>query len=147
MRLDEDGSLHVEYPDGSTRRLDCDPSVDWNLPVVHARSVDGSAVLFGPVQGDLIVRVSANSDTVHRFTVGERIPHAEQLELHAAGDGFWVRFENGLFVLGEDGRERWRIDRVAFDWCFVAERDDALWFSDASGNLLGFSLDTGDERT
>ena len=145
MRVDRDGVLHIEQPDGSTVSSAMAPELDWPAPLESARSTSGVAVLFGLVHGDLLVHVGPGRNGFRRLVLGERLPHAEQLGVHAVSGGFLVRFENGFFFVGDEGRERWRVDRVTFDWRFVAERDQALWLSDASGNLLGFTLDSGIE--
>jgi hypothetical protein len=147
MRLDAQGMLHIRRPDGHRESHRLVPEIDWPTPVVGAASASGETALIGFLLHPLLVHVSSRSLNPRRIALGERLRHAEQLELFAVSEGFLARLENGLVFVDDDGRARWHVDRVTFDWRFVAERDGALWLGDEGGNLLGFSVDAGLERT
>jgi hypothetical protein len=147
MLLDARGTLHVRHEDGSREAQPVAPELDWPTPVVGVASPEGGSALIGFTLHPLLVHVSSQLGRLRRIALGERLPHAEQLDLFAVAGGFLARLEHGLVFVDESGRDRWYVDRVTFDWRFVAERDGALWLVDEGGNLLGFSSDTGLERT
>lgn len=147
VRLDARGALHVRRADGSRTLQPLAAEISWPTPVVGVAAASGDSALIGFTLHPLLVHVCARRESPRRIALGERIAHAEQLEVVAATGGFLVRLESGLVFIDEAGRDRWHVDRVTFDWRFVAERDDALWLVDEGGNLLGFGLHDGLERS
>jgi len=147
VRLDARGVLHVRRADGSQTLQPLAAEIAFPTPVVGVRAASGDSALVGFTLHPLLVHVCAERGSLRRIALGERIARAEQLEIVAATGGFLVRLERGLIFVDDAGRDRWHVDRVTFDWRFVAEREDALWLVDEGGNLLGFGLDGGLERS
>jgi len=147
LRLDARGELDLRQADGSRTRRPLAAEIAWPTPVVGARAASGDAALIGFRLHPLLVHVRAEPGAPRRIALGERIAHSEQLEILAVTGGFLVRFERGLLLVDEVGRDLWHVDRVTFDWRFVGERDGALWLVDEGGNLLGFGLADGFERS
>lgn len=147
MRVQADGLLVVE---GARRRRDVvalAPDASWPTAVVGRVSSDETSALVGTEKHDALVWLSVRSEQPRRFTLGERLAYSERLAISPVSAGFLVLHERGLIRIDDTGRESWRVDRVAPDWRFVGERDDALWVADHDGNLLGFDLADGVERT
>lgn len=147
LRVTRGGVLEVERPGEAPESLPLAPDLTWPTEVAGCASGSGASALVALVRHDALFLVAAGRRGCLRVALGERIAHSEQLGLFAAGPGFVVLYEHGLVALDEAGRERWRIDRVTFDWRLVDEHDGALWLSDTHGNLLGFDAETGIERT
>ena len=147
MTLYRDGVLVVEREGEAPERHMLAPAIEPRAAVAWAASRDGRSAMIGLECGEAVVHAGADSKGVRTIVLGERIPNAWQLDVVAIADGFLVRFERGLVCVATNGRERWRSEGVTFDWRFVAERDGGVWLVDESGNLVGFDVATGVERT
>jgi hypothetical protein len=146
VRVTPDGRVEIESRGGQREAAALAPAVDRPTRVVSCRARSSASALVGLVSSDVLVLASAQDFGLRRCALGERIPNAEQLQIVPVEGAFAVIYENGIALIDDAGRERWRIDRVCFDWRFVDERDGALWLADHDGNLLGFDAATGFER-
>ncbi len=147
LRVTAAGALEIERADRPVEHITLAQPSRRPPPIAGAASHSGAAALVACAGDDQLVWVSADAGPTRRLPLGERIPNAAQLAIFAVEGGFGVLTEHGLASIDERGHERWRVDRVTFDWRFVDERDGALWLADADGNLLGFDAAAGWERT
>jgi len=147
IALTPEDVLRVERPGEPDEHVELGGPGDARLHITVRVATDGRSALLARVEGDRLLFVAAATPAVRWLELVERLAHATQLHIEPVARAFVVISENGLLCIdAENGQERWRLDRVTFDWTFVAEREGAVWLSDAEGNLLGFDLTSGDER-
>ena len=106
----------------------------------------GACALLGRREGHSLHLFDARRQSFSRVALRERLPGVTQLEIVASRDLFLARSENQLIAVETDGRERWCVECITYDWRFVSHSDDSVWFADSEGNLLGFDSASGQER-
>ncbi len=147
VRIEPPGRLEIDRPEAARVSFAFSTARLTRRAVAGAAARSGDAALVGCAGEAALWWVAPSVAEPRRLPLGDRIPNAAQLSIVAIAGGFAVLTEHGLAVIDEEGRERWRIDRVTFDWRFVDEREGALWLADADDNLLGFDTSTGWERS
>jgi hypothetical protein len=152
IRLPDFGTLEVSqeedrilFRSGSGRLLDFPDHPLLRQPgSLEVRpSRRGDAVLLARSAGDAVFLFDPALARFRALPIGDRIPGSQQLEIIALDELFLVITENGILAVDRRGRELWRIDEVTYCWHFEGAEQGCLWFSDASGNLLGYDARDG----
>lgn len=110
--------------------------------------------LIGRVRSEFLHLFDAKRSRFRALVTGERLARVEQLTIVHCGDLFIAVTENGIIAIDaggrsddQDGRERWRINKITYNWSYVGRDEATLFFADANENLLAFDPDSGREAS